>query len=354
MSYVVGSPGSWDIQRVTDDADNDAWGSLAIDNAGHVHMTYYKSTGGDAEIFYANNATGHWVSEQVTDNATDDALPWLALDSDGNPNIVYTDATNLWFTKKTAGIWTTPELVAPGVIFLVSLPFLALDADDNCHVTYSKDDGTDLEIYYANNVTGPWQESKVTTNDYDDLYSTLIIDPENKVHIVYVAKEPADDEIFYANNTAGVWSINRVTDNSVNDVAVFGRYFASDAQGTGHIFFWNNSDGDNEIYHAISDTPIHVGVNETNPQTSPVSMNLSSVFSNQVNYSTPTTGKVTLKVYDASGSLVKTLVDDVKLQGEYSVSWNGTSNEGVKAAPGVYFYHLIAGDQKASVKAILR
>jgi len=351
ISYGVGSPGSWNIERVTDDAEVDTWPSLAIDKQGHIHMTYYKATVGDREIFYANNVTGSWVSEQVTDNATEDTYPWIALDSDDNPNIVYADAANFWFTKKTAGIWTTPEMVVGGIAG-TSYPFLALDGDDNCHVSYAKSDGTDMEIYYANNVTGSWQEAKVTSNSYQDAYPTLILDPNGKVHIAFMGGEP-DAEVYYANNVAGVWTSGRVTDNSVNDNAKLGRYFAADGSGIGHIFFYNNSDGDDEIYHAYSNAPLFGAVEEAPPVISPISISV-DYSATTLRYSVPEAGKVNLKVYDATGSLVKTLVNGTRLLGEYIVTWDGRTDAGVKAAPGVYFYHLVASSQTASVKAILK
>jgi len=354
ISYYSGIPGSWNTQRVTDDADNDQFPSLAIDKNGCIHMTFCKSLG-DAEIFYANNVSGSWVSEQVTDNGTPDGFPWLALDSDGNPHVVYTDLTNLWYQKKVAGIWTDRELVATGIAFGLSYPFLVIDRDDHCHVTYAKSDG-DLEVHYANNVTGTWQEAKVTSNDYLDALPTLIVDPNNKIHIAYVTTEGGTDaEVFYANNVAGIWSIGRVTDNSVDDVIIFGRNFTADQNRIGHIFFTNASDGDNEIYHAYSNEPLFAGVEETTPVSSPVSIELGhGVISTTVNYSVPSTGNVSLKVYDVSGSLVKTLVDGTQPQGEYTVTWGGGTNSGVHAALGIYFYRLTAAGQTASVKGILK
>jgi hypothetical protein len=356
ISYCSGNPSSgWDIERVTDDADNDSWPSIEVDASGYAHMTYTKMTGGDVEIFYANNVTGSWVSEQVTDNASNDEVPWLALDSDGNPHIVFINGGVLYYTTKTAGVWTTPEYIVGG-FGVNSLPYLVLDNENYAHVSYSKSDGTDNEIYYANNVTGSWQESKVTSNDDPDAYPTLFVDPHKHIHIAYLAYEP-DAEIFYANNVGGVWDIGRVTDNSVDDVARFGRYFIPDPQRFGHIFFYNDSDGDPEIYHAHSNEPLFAGVEETPPAATPASINISpNPFSSRttVSYSVPSPGNVSLKIFDVSGSLVRTLVDGTRQQGEYSVTWDGATSEGIQAAPGVYFYQLTVNGQTASVKGILK
>ncbi len=370
ISYCTGSGSSWNISRITDDAADDAWPSIALDNSGFVHVIYQKLIGADWEIFYANNVTGSWVSEQVTDNNTNDVVPWFALDKQGNPRVVYVnDGPNgiqLFFTYKTAGIWTTPVPVAGG-FNANSFPFIVLDGNDKAHVTYAKSDGVHNQIYYANDVTGTWQESKVTTSSYDNGFPTIWVDPSAKAHIAYVAAEPGDLEMFYANNVAGIWSTGRVTDNGYNDGGVMGRYFVCDASGVGHIFFWNSSDGDNEIYHAYSNEHLFAGVEEppsppspsspspVTPLSSPSITVESVLFSNSiVSYSIPSSGAVSLRVYDASGSLVKTLVDGTLSSGCYSIAWNGFADSGSKVTNGVYFIRLVTPAGVVSAKTILR
>jgi hypothetical protein len=323
-------------------------------------MVYQKLVGVDWEIFYANNVTGAWVSEQVTDNNTNDVVPWFALDKQGNPRVVYVnDGPNgiqLFFTYKTAGIWTSPVPVAGG-FNANSFPFIVLDRNDKAHVTYAKSDGVHNQIYYANDVTGTWQESKVTNADYDNLFPTIFVDPSANAHIAYVAAEPTDLEMFYANNTAGIWSTGRVTDNGSNDGGVMGRYFICDASGIGHIFFWNNSDGDNEIYHAYSNEPLFAGVEEhPSPSSSSPSITLTPIFSTSstISYFLPESGSMLLKVYDASGALVKTLVKGMYKAGHYNVSWDGITDSGERATNGVYFFRLVTASGTVSAKAVIK
>ena len=49
---------------------------------------------------------------------------------------------------------------------------------------------------------------------------------------------------------------------------------------------------------------------------------------------------VSLKIYDAAGRLVATLIDKGLPAGHYSESWNGLVSDGHRAASGVYFYRL--------------
>jgi flagellar hook assembly protein FlgD len=53
-----------------------------------------------------------------------------------------------------------------------------------------------------------------------------------------------------------------------------------------------------------------------------------------------TEGKVTLKLYDASGREIRRLVDAQMKPGRYTASWDGRAANGKKVAEGVYFYRL--------------
>lgn len=67
-----------------------------------------------------------------------------------------------------------------------------------------------------------------------------------------------------------------------------------------------------------------------------------------ISYALPRKSNVNIKVFDLLGRLVKTLVNEYKDAGVYSVSFDGSS-----LASGVYFYRIEAGDFTDSKKMIL-
>jgi hypothetical protein len=67
-----------------------------------------------------------------------------------------------------------------------------------------------------------------------------------------------------------------------------------------------------------------------------------------INYSVPTAGLVTLKVYNVLGNEVETLVSEQKSSGTYNVQFIGN-----RLASGVYFYKLQAGSFIETKKMIL-
>jgi hypothetical protein len=69
-------------------------------------------------------------------------------------------------------------------------------------------------------------------------------------------------------------------------------------------------------------------------------------------YSVPSPGRVRLRIFDVSGRLMRVLVDERQVAGEYMQSWDGRDREGAGVPPGVYFAKLeVAGG--AATKTIV-
>ncbi len=64
-------------------------------------------------------------------------------------------------------------------------------------------------------------------------------------------------------------------------------------------------------------------------------------------------GHVSLRVYDAAGRLVATLVEETRPAGLYRIDWDGRSHDGAPAASGVYFYKLRARAFEETKKMVL-
>jgi hypothetical protein len=111
-----------------------------------------------------------------------------------------------------------------------------------------------------------------------------------------------------------------------------------------------------EDYSVLSDFVSTTGINQDggiedggdNPRINsnmPKEFNLSQNYPNpfnpvtKINFAIPKSGFVTLKIYDILGREIKTLVNEVKQPGYYTVDFNGSS-----LASGVYFYRIVAGN----------
>ncbi len=60
-------------------------------------------------------------------------------------------------------------------------------------------------------------------------------------------------------------------------------------------------------------------------------------------YQLPVAGAVRLEIFDVLGQRARTLVNEVRPAGAYSISWRGRDDGGHSVASGIYFYRLEAG-----------
>lgn len=72
-----------------------------------------------------------------------------------------------------------------------------------------------------------------------------------------------------------------------------------------------------------------------------------------INYSVPKDTKVELKIYNIKGQLIKTLVNEIKPFGKYSVVWDGTDQSNHSVPSGVYLYRLKTKNDSKIRKMIL-
>jgi hypothetical protein len=72
-----------------------------------------------------------------------------------------------------------------------------------------------------------------------------------------------------------------------------------------------------------------------------------------ISYGLPESSPVTVKIYNITGQLINTLVDEEQAPGAYRVRWSGIDLHGIPVASGIYFCRLKAGDFGKSIKMVL-
>ena len=75
--------------------------------------------------------------------------------------------------------------------------------------------------------------------------------------------------------------------------------------------------------------------------------------STTIHYEISAPKKVNISIYDVSGRLVRTLVDDETSPGSHRTNWNGKDDTGLQSSDGVYFCKLSMGRLESTVKLIL-
>jgi len=72
-----------------------------------------------------------------------------------------------------------------------------------------------------------------------------------------------------------------------------------------------------------------------------------------IKYQLPQAGRVTLRIYNMLGQIVRTLVDTEVEAGVHAASWDAKNDHGEFVSSGVYIYQLKAGTQAVRTKKML-
>ena len=72
-----------------------------------------------------------------------------------------------------------------------------------------------------------------------------------------------------------------------------------------------------------------------------------------IRYDLPEEAFVKIRVFDMSGNVVITLVNETMISGFKSVQWNATNNQGQPVSAGIYLYTIEAGGFRQTKKMIL-
>jgi hypothetical protein len=100
-------------------------------------------------------------------------------------------------------------------------------------------------------------------------------------------------------------------------------------------------------------------VEDEQTEKSPNSFSLKQNYPNPFNpltrieYWVPRRSYVKLEIFNVLGEKIKTLVDGKKERGLHTVNWDGTSQQGIPAANGIYLYQLQADEFVNTNKMIL-
>jgi hypothetical protein len=169
----------------------------------------------------------------------------------------------------------------------------------------------------------------------------------------------AVSEMLFANNPAYAATVSQITMNSSNaEARVMMEGFSFDlirddrAGANGGIM-----DRVHHLYDVI--TWLQNTLGEPTGAPSPGRNHLAQNYPNPFNpqttiaFSIKDRGPVTVKVYNVAGELVRTLVNENRVAGSYTLVWDGRSEAGSAVASGVYFYKLVANGFSQTRKMVL-
>jgi|GEM_PF-2544654 len=108
-------------------------------------------------------------------------------------------------------------------------------------------------------------------------------------------------------------------------------------------------DDDIDVFYLSSVDEENLGLHFVKLRNYPNPFNPKTVIEFGITSTTP----VKLTIYDVSGRLVRTLMDEVREAGTYQVHWNGNDANGRPTAAGVYYCRLEAGERVEMQKLVM-
>ncbi|MGB3477662.1 MAG: FlgD immunoglobulin-like domain containing protein [bacterium] len=116
-----------------------------------------------------------------------------------------------------------------------------------------------------------------------------------------------------------------------------------DAPGHASYYFSQNSDAIT-VYQNV------IGIEEnTQPRIQQINLQaLPNIFceNTRIVFSITKSALVKLVVYNTSGQIIRTLVNDVKPAGNHHIEFDGTDTQGIELPAGIYFYQLQTSEQQ--------
>ena len=384
--------------------------SVAVSNI-NLHVVWEYVQGFYSEIYYKRspNAGANWDAEtRLTNNNTYSRSPSVAV-FNSNLHVVWydnRDGDNEIYYKRSldnATNWSE-DLRLTNNTGSSEYPSVAVSGSE-VHVVWTDNRDGDNEIYYKRSLDNGtnWSDDIRLTNSNGSSYSPSIAVSNSGVYLVWIDSRTGSDEIFFKRSLDnGVnWSDDiRLTEFASakmnSSIAVSGSYvhvvwrefrvdnyeiyykhsfdngtnWSDDLRLTNaaggswnpsiavsnsnlHVVWTDYRDANTEIYYKRNPTGNVTGLENNNldiPEEFSLSQNYPNPFNpaTKISWQSPVGSWQTLKIYDALGNEVATLVDEYKPAGRYEDEFSA-----VKLSTGIYFYQLKAGDFIQTKKMIL-
>jgi hypothetical protein len=340
----------------------------------YVDLTYRPGGGfvfserdaNETALMYADSSleTSEWEIGSVT-SSPDNIGPYLSLHrrETGEVSVACRNETRdalVFATRDELGVWSTLDTIDAGP-----------SRGSYCDHTHrpgggyafsERDDATTSLLYVDQDLRSHnWKIGTVRTFGDAGKYVSATRMPDGHVacsYYHYDGTTKGSVELAFNVGTADYWAIRTAADSIATTAAA---EVTSDLTITsgweGFVSFHHDITG--HLYYAYNDS-VTTGIDDDpRPRVGPLAFwlrpNSPNPFNPQttISYTIRETGPVRLAIYDVSGGLVRTLVDELKPAGDHRVTWDGRNDRGQLAASGVYFLRLSSAGQHRTQKLVL-
>lgn len=346
---------------------------LAIDTNDNMHCVWQRAGGGatpNSEIIYNKFTVGSgWGSAVPVSNSYGASeYPTLTIDSNNNIYAFWKDSgeditspKKVLMRKYTDGSgwdadYTLVAMTSSDDEWATMDPCAICDSNDIIHLVWADSHTDNKEVYYRELPGG----STVNISDTSTRSSrpAISIDADDNLFITW---EEKTDGVYYEvvyrwRNSASVWSASCNISNTPGSdsrnpnyaVEKFSNLISiwTEGEGPDYQILFSEIEGlsieDEEGYYP--NTENRLDQNYPNPFTALTT----------IEYYLPAMSEnLSLRIYDTSGRLVRTLVDEPLEAGYHSAAWNGKDESNRDAASGLYFYRIESTGYSESRQCII-
>lgn len=330
LKYGYEDAAGWHLYTVDSDGYVGRHTSLALDNSGYPHISYCLTdpTMDYYPVKYAHEDAAGWHVQVVDPDGHLGYFTSLALDDVGYPHISYYNEwpDGLKYAYHDAEGWHLQSVESEGNVGRYTS--LALDNSGYPHISYLDDTSGDLKYAYRHGHSG-WSLQTLDSQGNVGSYTSLALDNSDYSRISYFDDTNGDLKYAYEDPTG--WHIQTV--DSEGDVGYW-TSLALDDSGYPHVsyFDWGSSD----LKYARF---VPIGGESFVPE--PTTFDLVSVSPNPfrvssvVSYSLSRPGAFQLEAYDVLGRKVATLANGLAERGAQRLTWTP-----VGVPPGAYLLRL--------------
>jgi len=288
---------SWDGIGYATSPDGSAWTKYFNNPIFVGSAREWDGTAGGPTVLIEGTTYHMWyhgaddVSQQIGHATSSDGIIWTK------------DTHNPVLDAGSAGSWDRPRVQNPRVSF----------------------DGTDYHMWYAGGGLFTWRIGYAKSPDG----VTWTKDTHNPV--LNVGSAGSWDDYYVAHPSV-------VFDTATSTYKMW--YMGGFKAWQGNIGYATDS----------TTTGIDDNISTDLPRRFSLSQNYPNPFnpSTRISYSIPTSGIITLKIYDMLGREIQTLVSDIQKSGTYSINFDGSG-----LSSGIYFYRLQVGSDLIKTRKML-
>ncbi len=326
--------------RLTDDPMLSWYPSLALTGP-NVHLVWRENRDGNYEVYYkrSTDAGISWQSDvRLTNAAGSSESPAIAAAPSGDVHVAWFDnrdggAYEIYYKRSTdhGSIWGSDQRLTndPGVSFGASVAL----SGANVHIAFQDSRDGQWEIYYKRSTDGgvTWGSDTRLTNAAATSEAASIAVSGSNLHVVWWDNRDGNYEIYYKRSTTGGTSWETDT-RLTNDPSWSQNPFLAISGSRLHVVWKDGRAGNDEIYYKRNPTGNPVGIEEERDDARykihdaqlKIHPNPFVSFAAVIGHE-----RKTFAVYDAAGERVGICRGD---------------RIGAGLAPGVYFIRAVSGD----------